>query len=170
MMMLKVVEIDSGASSPQLSGDEHVPLMARWELSPSVVWQATFPDGRIFCEVKLSTPGGRINGITILNLPSIDSAPTVHTATLDEPGMPVLSLDNFDPNADLIAQSPIVKFPCAPSATVGKEWFEIRFDQAAPVKWYSVEGIGFGVNDGELVVAIRVPSSTAARLPALPHK
>ena len=166
--MLEVVDIDTGAAAPELTGDDHVPLMVRWGLSPAVVWQATFPDGRIFCEIKLSVPGGRMNGVTVLNLPKVESASASGSATWDETGVPVLSLDTFDPNPDLVPQTNIVKFECSPSAIIGAEWFELRFDDSDPVKWSSVEGIGFGIDDRDRVVAIRVPTVAAKDFPLIP--
>ena len=70
-MMLEVLELDDHAPLPEVSGDEYVPLMISWGLTAAVTWQAVWPDGRLCCDVTVSSVGGRLSGLTVLNPPAL---------------------------------------------------------------------------------------------------
>ena len=97
--MLEVTSIDESARAPAIDGDEHVPLMVQWTSSDPVIFQFTASGGSVCCELKISSIGGRITGITVLNPPSISSnEPQRDASAWEEPVVPRVSLDPFDLN------------------------------------------------------------------------
>jgi hypothetical protein len=161
-MMLEVLELDGDASPPEVSGDEHVPLMIRWRLTVAVIWQVVWPDGRLCCEVKISQVGGRIVGVTVLNPPPVVGEADLCSDASDEVGVPVVSMAPFDPNPDLAPQRDVVEFRCSPSAVRTGEWVAFRFGDFTPARWAMSGSVGFGIDDLDQLVAVRV---SAAALP-----
>lgn len=161
-MMLEVLELDGDASVPEVSGDEHVPLMIRWGLAAAVVWQVVWPDGRLCCELKISRVGGRIFGVTVLNPPPFVDEAEVCSGAWDDVGVPVVSLAPFDPNPDLDPQRDVAEFRCSPSAVRTGEWLEFRFGDFSSARWAMSGSVGFGIDDIDQIVAVRV---LAAALP-----
>ena len=158
--MLEVVELDERTSAPEIRGDEHVPLMIRWGLTPSVIWQSIWPNGQICCELKVSTAGARVNGVTLLNPPPITFEEPVESADWEETGIPIVSLDPFDPNPDLVPQRQVAESHCSPTAVHNGGWLEIRFDQTPPLKWATSGAVGFGISEEARLVAIRISATS----------
>lgn len=159
LMMLEVLNLDGGAALPEVSGDEHVPLMVRWGLTAAVVWQAVWPDGRLCCEVKISRVGGRISGVTVLNPPPVMGQTEVCSGAWEDAGVPVVSLAPFDPNPDLVPQRDVAEFRCSPTAVRSGEWVVFRFGDPTPVRWAVSGSAGFGIDDLDQLVAVRVLAS-----------
>ena len=166
--MLTAKSIDESARAPAIDGDEHVPLMVQWTSSDPVIFQFTASGGSVCCELKISSIGGRITGITVLNPPSISSnEPQRDASAWEEPGVPRVSLDPFDLNPDLTPQTKLVKQKCIPKAYRYDGYVEIAFERVAPVKWVSTDAIGFGVDESEQIVSIRVLESSIPQESAL---
>ena len=113
--MLTAKSIDESARAPAIDGDGHVALMVQWTSNDPVIFQFTASGGSVCCELKISSIGGRITGVTVLNPPAISSnEPHGNENTWEEPGVPRVSLDPFDPNPDLTPQIKLVKQKCTP--------------------------------------------------------
>lgn len=157
--MLEVISINESFGDPEVAGDEHVPLMITWTLTPSVVWHATTQDGQLCCEINVSRIGGQISSVTVLNSPTATPEPVDCVGSWEEDGVPRVSLDLFEPNPDLVPQIDLIKTPCSPSARRNDGYIEIWFQAMAPTKWATSGSVGFGIDDNEQIVAVRVLAS-----------
>lgn len=157
--MLEVLKIESGRPGPTVDGDEHVPVMISWGLTETVVWQLMFPDGRLCCEIIISKLGGRVFGVTVLNPPQIASEPEELSDAWVDYGVPVVSLAQFDPNPDLAPQRQVFRIQGSPSWMRAGGWVEFRFGDFIPMKWAISGSVGFGIDDQDRLVAVRVSES-----------
>lgn len=163
--MLEAAGVDPTVLEPEIGGDEFVPLMVEWSVTPSVSWRAIWPDGTLCTEIWIDSVSRRVSEVTILNAPAPAGLRPESTAAV-EPGGPVFSLALFDPTPDLDPRTEFVDAVCSPSARLVGDWLEISFGDDVPTTWISSETFGFGVDDQRLLIAIRVqissvPSSSA---------
>jgi hypothetical protein len=154
--VLEVLALDDRVSFPDVTGDEYVPLMIRWGMSPAVVWQAVWPDGRVCCEMMIARVGGRVADVTLLNPPAVSVESAGCSTGWVEDGVPVVSLEPFEPNPDLVPQLKLVKVQCSPTAALVGGWLEIRLDESEPLRWATSGTVGFGIDVADRLVAIRV--------------
>ena len=165
--MLEVLDLDELAQAPDISGDEHVPLMIRWTLAPAVVWQAVWPDGRVCCEIKIGRVGGRINGLTVLNPPAATDTPVGSADVVEQVGLPVVNLAVFDPDPDLMPQRSVIQTRCSPVAWMDEMWLEIRFREEGPIRWASTGPFGFGIDTNDKLISMRVLTAEVTSLGSL---
>lgn len=156
--MLSLIGVEP-ANEPDVSGDEHVPLMVRWDLVPAVYAHFVWPDGRIACELRLDRVSGRVFGVTLLNPPEAsnhESDGDTQATAPTEAGVPVFDRAAFKLNPDLDPQVDVVDFEVEPSARwVGRYWV-VSLGGDAAERWIESGPVGFGIDERHALVAMRI--------------